>query len=423
MNTDPDLSPVVIGAVDQFIHRYLDCGVELAVDPLPQRRTVSLYVRVLAGLADEVEEYNGVAALVEEVLPKGTKKYTGPQLADAFDRLGVKWGGSLGRQSTLLRAVCMPEFTLDVVDLFTEMLIRPTFPEEACRVAVELSEQELRNLDDEPDDLLRRLLQRITYGPIYGRWAGGTQESLARIKREQLLAYYKQFYRAGRMQVVAAGPVDADALAAHVEQRFCGFGLADHGGREPASMSFEPARAHQQKELEQEYIGLSLVGADRESPHFATEQVLIGVLAGGMSGRLFTEVREKQGLVYWVGAWHEQPRGRGIIHLGASTTPARCEQTYKTLLRELERVGEDLAEDEVRRARNSILAHAMTEDDLTRARGAGLSDDLFHFGRPVGLTAKLAAVERVTLADVRAYAAALPRERVCVATVGPKELA
>lgn len=407
---------------DRYIHRHLDCGVELAVDPLPERRTVALHVRVLAGLAHEVEEYNGVAALVEEVLPKGTKKYTGQQLADAFDRLGVKWGGTLGRQSTLFRALCMPEFTRDVIDLLSEMLIRPTFPPGACKVAIELAQQELRNLEDEPDDLLRRLLQRITYGPVYGRWPGGTPESLARIERENLLAYYHDHYRAGRIQITAAGPVDADGLAAHIDRRFGGFGSPDPGGRESAEMNFAPQQAHLHKELEQEYIGLSLEGAPRGTPNFATEQVLIGVLAGGMSGRLFTEVREKQGLVYWVGAWHEQPRGCGMIHLGASTTPARCEQTYKTLLRELERLSEDLTEDEVRRARNSIIAHAMTEDDLTRARAAGLSDDLFHFGKPIGLGAKLAAIEAVTLANVRAYAATLRRDRVCVATVGPKQL-
>jgi predicted Zn-dependent peptidase len=413
----------MLQSLDQtFVHRQLDCGVELAVDPLPERQTVAIYLRILAGTADEPEEHNGVAALVESVLPKGTKKYTGPQLADAFDKLGVKWGGSAGRQSTLFRALCLPEFTLDVIDLFAELLIRPTFPEEACRVAVDLARQELKSLDDDPDTLLRRDMQRLVYGPRYGRWGGGSFESLERIDRDAMLAFYQSAYAAGRVQLVAAGPVDADKLASTIEKRFAGFGSAKRAGREPAQWTFTPGKVHQEKTLEQQYIGLALPGASRADVNFATEQVLIGVLAGGMSGRLFTEVREKQGLVYWVGAWHEQPRGAGVIFLGASTTPQRCQKTYKTLLRELERVSEDLAEAEVKRARDSLVAHAMTEDDLTRARGAGLSDDLFHFGRPIGPTAKIEAVKRVTLDDVVQYARNLRRDELCIASLGSAKL-
>jgi predicted Zn-dependent peptidase len=150
--------------------------------------------------------------------------------------------------------------------------------------------------------------------------------------------------------------------------------------------------------------------------------VLLRIFSGGMSGRLFTEVREKQGLVYWVGAWHEQPRGHGVIHLGASTTPDRCQRTYDTLLRELERLGEDITEEEFLRARDGLIAHYETEDDLTRARAGSLSDDLFHFSEPVGLARRLAAIRSVSLAQVSEYARALPRDQLCVATIGPTEL-
>ena len=224
------------------------------------------------------------------------------------------------------------------------------------------------------------------------------------------------------MQVTLAGRVDCDAVVKRLEKNFKGWGDSTPAGRVDADFVFTPARKHKRQKLEQEYIAISLPGVARASADFPAEQVLIGVLSGGMSGRLFTEVREKQGLVYSVGAWHEQPRGRGMIMLSASTTPARCDQTYRTLLRELERVSEDLTEAEVVRARDSLVAHAMTEDDLTAARNAGISDDLFHFGKPIGAGPKIAAVKRITLADVRDYAKRLRRDRVCVATLGEKEL-
>ena len=405
-----------------FVHGFLDSGVELAVDRLPQRSTVALCFRMLTGVVDDPPDLTGIASIVERTLSKGTQNYRGQELADAFDALGAEWGGISGRQSTLLRVVCLPEFVLEVVDLVAEMLCRPTFPGDVCEVAVQLAREELRHMEDDPHELLRTDVQRLTLGPVYGRNPAGEPESLTRITPEEVRAHWRRNYHAGRLQVAVAGPVDADALSEKVDAFFRGLGNSARSGREVADFAFAPGRHHRQKDLKQQYIGITLPGASKDHPDYPVEQVLIGVLAGGMSGRLFTEVREKQGLVYWVGAWHEQPRGRGVIHLGASSTPDNCEKTYQTLLRELARIAEDLTDEEASRARNGLVAHLETEDDLTRARAAGLSDDLFHFSRPVGLGPKLDAIRAVEKPQVQIYAQRLPRDQLCVATVGPRAL-
>lgn len=405
-----------------LVHRFLDCGVEFAVDSLPQRDTVAMCFRIQTGVADDPPELTGVSAIVERTLSKGTEKYSGRELADAFDSLGAEWGGASGRQSTLIRVLCLPEFSLDVVDLMSEMLCRPIFPEDACRVAVQLATEELKHMEDDPNDLLRLDIQRLTLGDVLGRYPGGEADSLPRITPEVVREQWKRSYNAGRLQVAAAGPVDADRLAERIDERFKNFGAVDQSGRDDANFIFAPGRHHRAKDLKQQYIGITLPGAAKGDADYAVERVLLGVLSGGMSGRLFTEVREKQGLVYWVGAWSEQPRGCGVIHLGASTTPENCDKTYKTLLRELGRLHEDLTDDETQRARAGLISHLETEDDLTRARAAALSDDLFHFARPVGLGPKLDAIAGVTRADVERYAAGLRRNELCVATVGPREL-
>ncbi len=406
----------------EFVHRVLESGVEFAADLLPERQTVSIHFRVLSGTADEPDELGGIAGLVEEMLPKGTKRFDGRKLADEFDMRGIKWGGSTGRQSTLFRVLCLPEFVHEAVELIAELLCAPTFPKDKCAVAIDLAKQSLRRLRDEPEDVLRMISQRQVFGPRFGRWGGGTLESLERIDREKIEAHWKRTFAAGRLQVCAAGPIEADAFADLLDQTFADFGGGATGGRENADFTLQPGRVHESQKLEQEYICISLPGAARGTDDFAREQVLIGVLSGGMSGRLFTEVREKLGLVYSVAAWHEQPRGKGVMHLSASTTPERCEKTFETLLRELARLSKDLTEVEVERAKNAILAHAQTEDDLTRARGATLSDDLFHFGKPVGIGPRLAAIQAVSLKAVRDYAARLQRDKLCVATVGEKQL-
>lgn len=415
--------PAAISAVeDRFVHEMLDSGVEFATDVLPQRNTVALCFRILAGVADDPPDLTGVGSVVERTLSKGTQRFDGRGLADAFDQLGAEWGSVSGRQSVLVRVLCLPEFVLDVVALVGEMITHPTFPDEACRVAVELAQQELRQMEDEPAELLRVMVQRLTLGPVLGRHVGGTVESLPGLTPALIRAHWQRMYHAGRLQVAAAGPIDPTRLARQVEACFAGFGSAARQGRQTAEFEFRPAREHRHKKLEQQYVGITLPGLPRDDPDFPVEQVLLGVLSGGMSGRLFTEVREKQGLVYWVGAWHEQPRNKGVLHLGASSTPERCGRTYETLLRELRRVGEDLTATETDRARDALVAQFETEDDLTRARAAGLSDDLFHFGRPIGRAAKLDALRAVTADRVTAYARRLPLDQLCVATLGPRAL-
>ena len=408
---------------DGFSHTMLPSGVELAVDRLPGRQTVAIVLRMLTTLADEPAELAGLHLLVERTLSKGTQRFDGRGLADAFDAIGVRTATATGRQSIVVRVLCLPEFVGQTLALLAELLCRPSFPDEACRVAVELAQQDLKHLDDDPQDILRIMIQELTLGPVFGRHLGGTAESLARITPDAVRRHWAAQYRAGRLQVAAAGPLDPARLSDEVEAAFAGLGQPGRSGRDPLDYSFTPARAHRDKDLQQQYIALTLPGVPKGHADFAVEQILLGVLSGGMGGRLFTEVREKLGLVYWVGAWHEQLRGAGVIHLGASSTPKRCHKTYDTLLRELRRLGDDLTPAEVERARVGLLAHHQTEDDQTRARAASLSDDLFHFGRPIGPDAKNAALAAVTREQVCAYARQLPRERLCVATLGPRRLA
>lgn len=404
------------------LHLNLCNGVEFAADVLPDRETVAIIFRMLSGLADEPPELAGIGQIVESTLAKGTSRRTGRELADAFDALGAQQTSSSGRQSVVIRVVCLPEYLPGAVELVAEMVCEPTFPDEACRVAVELARQELTSMEDDPGEVVRGMIQRLTLGPVYGREPLGTAETLARITPEAVREHWRRVYDRGRLQVAVAGPVDVDALAGCLERRFGGLGGGERAARGPAEVEFKTAREHRDKELKQQQIAISLCGVARDDPRYPVEQVLLGVLSGGMSGRLFTEVREKQGLVYSVAAWHEQLRGRGFIHLRASSTPERCGRTFDTLMREITRVGQDVTEDEVRRARDGLIAQALTQDDVTRNRAASLSEDLFHFGRPIGLPAKIEAVRQVRAADVAGYASGFDTARTCVATLGPQGL-
>ncbi len=168
-----------------------------------------------------------------------------------------------------------------------------------------------------------------------------------------------------------------------------------------------------------------MAGGDATVGGLAAEAVALNVLSGGMSSRLFTEVREKQGLVYWVGAWPEYPRGAGIMNIGASTSPKRRQQTFDTLLREIDRLGTDLTEEELRRAKTMMATRRQTRGELTRVRASELAEDLFYFGQPRDRDAETAQIEKVTIQDIHNYLDAHPRHRehFSVVTLGPQGLA
>jgi predicted Zn-dependent peptidase len=405
-----------------YHHHWLDCGVEFAALAIDGRRTTAYEIRVLAGLADEPEDRLGLAGVVEETIDKGTEARSAQELTDAFDAIGAQVGSSVGREAIAFRCSCLPEYVEKALALHAEMLRTPAFPEQFCKVAVDLGQQELTALEDDPGELSRKLLAPHAYGSVLGRHELGTRESLGRISRDDVVAYWKRHFSAGRIQFVVGGAVDVVKVTRTVERLFAAWGNGQKDGRGAFAVQFSPGFRHQPKELEQEHILMCWPGLAVTDDAYPVEHLALEVLSGGMSSRLFTEVREKQGLVYWVGAWDEHPRRAGMNFMGASTTPARCEQTYKTLLREVDRLGEDVTQEELDRAKVGVIAKTQTHGDITRARVSELGSDLFHYGRPVPTAEKNAKIDAVTIADVKRYLAEHSRERLGVLTLGPAEL-
>jgi predicted Zn-dependent peptidase len=359
---------------------------------------------------------------VDETIDKGTTTRTGRELSDAFDAIGASSGSGTGRETVTFTCTVLPEHFVQAVELHADFLRNPTFPDDAVEVALDLARQELTALQDDAHALLDKYLGRQTYGDILGRHALGEVGTIENISRSSIEAHWREHFGGGRMFVSVAGGIDAAQVSDVIERNFTGFGDAAPGGRDGYSVKFAAGETHYDKALEQQQIGIGWPGVDVTHDDHPTQQAVIGILSGGMSGRLFTEVREKRGLVYWVSAWSETPRGVGMMFMGASTTPDRCGETYESLIGEVGRLSEDLTEEELQRAKTGILASHETRGDTTRARCSDLASDLFFFGKPVPIEEKIAKLEAVTVADVRRYLEQYPRDKLCVVTVGPRSL-
>ena len=406
----------------QLAHERLPCGIEYGVVSLARRHVVSFQIIVFAGAASEPAERLGLARILEETIDKGTELHSGRELSDQFDAIGASVGAGAGRETTTFSCTVLPEHFERAVELHAEMLRRPIFPEDACAVNLELARQELTALEDDPPALMDKLISPSALGTPLGRHPLGERETLDALTRDHLLEHWKEHFHAGAMLVAVAGPLAPQQVAQTFEKHFAGFGDGVLAGRTPWPATFTPGNTHHLKELEQEQIGICWPGIGVTHDDYPIQRVMLGILSGGMSSRLFTEVREKQGLVYSVQAWHETPRGCGMIFLGASSTPENCAQAYNTMLREVDRLAEDIEPDELERAITGIVAGNETRGDLTRARCGEMANDLFHFGHPVPTEEKMAKVLAVSIQDVKDYLARYARDSLCVVTLGPTTL-
>ena len=226
-------------------------------------------------------------------------------------------------------SLCLPEFFERNIELHAEFLHRPTFPKEYCDVSVQLSQQELLSLEDDAQGLADKLMCKQAMGPLLGRHTYGEKETLKTITRDDMVGWWKNNYNAGRMILSVAGPLEPENVAAIIQKYFDGFGNNKQTHRDPTELQFSAGTAHYKKETEQIQISMALPGVPVTHKDYATQQVLLGVLSGGMSARLFTEVREKQGLVYWVGAWNDNPRNAGLICAGASTSTGSMHENIR----------------------------------------------------------------------------------------------
>ncbi|MGB0714865.1 MAG: M16 family metallopeptidase [Phycisphaerae bacterium] len=403
-------------------HGKLPCGIEYGIVPLATRHIVAMQFRVLTGVADEPAGKAGLARLVEQTIDMGTEKHSARELSDAFDAIGASSGSYAGRETTTFTCTTLPEHFEEAVNLHAEMLRTPTFPDENLKVNVDLSLQELSALEDDPQSLTDRLISTLAYGSILGRHPLGDRETLSSTTRDDLVHYWKNQFHAGRMIVSVAGAIEPARVKECLETAFAGFGSAESAGRNPHPVTFSPGINHENKDTEQQQIALCWPGLDATHELFPAQQLTLGILSGGMSGRLFTEVREKLALCYWVSAWQETPRGSGMIFMGASTTPERCHETYDALLREVDRLAHNLTAEELDRAVTGILAQRETRGESTRAKCSEIASDLFFYGRPIPVEEKTAKIRGVDLDQIAHYLATVPRDQLCVVTLGPRAM-
>ncbi len=322
----------------------LDSGLRVVTDSLPQLRSVAVGFWVGTGARDEDDPRSGASHFLEHLLFKGTPTRTALDIAEAVESVGGEMNAFTSHEYTAFY-VRVPDDRLGLaIDILSDVMWSPTIDPGDMDAERKVILEEINMRDDVPDELLHDLLAEAVFPdhPL-GRSVLGSIASIEAMSRESVAEYHAQHYRPSNVVVAAAGNLEHDGVVEMVERGLAGVpGVA---GDRPTRAESPFARARPLEVLrrptEQAHLAIGLRSLSRDDPDRFALTVLNQVLGGGMSSRLFQEVREKRGLAYSVYAYRAAYEETGAMAVYAGTTPARVDETLGVLNAELDRIVAD----------------------------------------------------------------------------------
>ncbi|MEM6459606.1 MAG: pitrilysin family protein [Planctomycetota bacterium] len=404
------------------IHRtQLPNGLTVVAEPTPGVRSLAMTLLLPAGLASQPADRQGVAPLLAEMACRGAGGRDARAHCDALDRLGVQRSTEAQRRFLRLGALMMSPNAGETLPLLFDMVRAPSLEDAALGPSVDLAVQAIDALDDEPQRRVMLELGTRHFPEPMGRSPLGVREHLEATTADDVRRFWSERFVAGGSILAFAGCFDWDELLATVTEQ-----LGDWGG---AAALAEPASdaaggvGHVAGDSTQVHIAAAYPAVPLTDPRRVAQQAAVAVLSGGMSGRLFTEVREKRGLVYAVYAGYQGQKDRGDVLAYAGTTTPRAQETLDVMTAELRRLSEGVDESEFRRAVVGMKSRLVMQGESTRARAAAIASDVRVFGRPRSLAEAADEVDALTLDELNAFVADHPVGEMTVVTLGEQPLA
>lgn len=375
----------------------LSNGVRVLSEPMPQVLSSTIGVWVENGSRYETPEENGVSHFIEHLLFKGTKKRTAAQIAQEMDAVGGVLNAFTGKEYTCYYAKVLGEDLEMATGLLADLFLDSLFvPEEIDRER-QVVLQEISQAEDTPDDYIHDLFNlRFWEGHPLALPIFGSVETVNRIDRDLLTSFMADRYRAERVFVAAAGMVDHEQLVAQCERLFGGI-PGNHRARPLQPPVDRRVFLNREKKLEQAHLCLGGPGIDQANPLRYAGYVLNTALGGGMSSRLFQEVREKRGRVYSIYSFMSSYIDCGYFGIYAGTNPEWVEEVIEVTLSELRKMTADgLAPPELARAKSQLKGNMILGMESTDSRMQRLARNEIYFSRDIPLEEVAAAIESVS---------------------------
>ncbi len=393
-------------------------GFRIITDFISTVETASVGVWIGAGSRYETPENNGVAHFLEHMAFKGTTSRSAYEISKAIEDVGGYLNAYTSREITAYYARVLKEDVGLAIDILGDILQNSTFDMEELTKERDVILQEIHQSKDIPDDVVFDHFQEIAYPTqALGRTILGPEKNIKSMTRETLIEFMKNHYNPSQMVFSAAGNVSHDEIVARVQLYFSQEKKALPFVPEPAS--YKGGTLQETRELEQVHLILGVKGVSSQHKDFYTSSIYSTLLGGGMSSRLFQEVREKRGLAYSIYSFSSSYKDSGVFGVYAGTSKKEAPQVLEVIKEELRKSTKTLSQEEVNRAKSQLKAGLLMGMESTSHRAKTLAQQLLTFGKVFTSEEIVQEIDAPSLERIQEFAKTILDCPFSLAAVGP----
>ncbi len=381
-------------------------GFRIVTEAMPGLESATVGLWVQAGGRHERADQNGMAHFLEHMAFKGTERRSALRIAEEIEDVGGYINAYTSRETTAYYARVLKDDVALAVDVVADIVLNPIFDPSEIEIERGVILQEIGQALDTPDDIIFDWLQEAAYpGQPMGRTILGPEERVSSFQRDDFRAFVGSHYGPDRIVLSAAGAVDHDTIVAQAETLFSH--LAPRGPEAPEPAAFRTGERRELKRLEQVHFALGFEAPGYRSPEYFTAQIYAQVMGGGMSSRLFQEIREKRGLCYAIFAQAGSYADTGMMTIYAGTSEEEIRSLAEITIDEMRRASEDMSEAEVARARAQMKASLLMGLESPTSRAERMARLLAIWGRVPTVAETVEKIDAVGRAGVMDFAGRL----------------
>ena len=378
----------------------LDNGLRIISSSRPETETVSVGIWVKTGSACETPEINGISHFLEHMAFKGTTTRSALEISEEIENVGGFLNAYTSREFTSFYAKMLKDDLALAVDVLTDIICNSTFPDEEIVKEREVVVQEIKQTIDTPDDIIFDYFQESAFAnQAVGRTILGPAEKVRAFTRDTLNGYLQSNYAAENMIICAVGNLDHQNLVNMIKQRMANFRAKVNFV--PEAQIYNGGFFAQKRDIEQAHVILGFPGFDYASDKYYPNMLFSTLFGGGMSSRLFQEIREKRGLVYSVYSFANSHTKSGLNGIYAGTTKDELQQLMPVVIDEINKVRNDkVSPKELQRAKTQLKASLLMSLESSSSTSEVLARQMLLFGRVIPIDEMIDMIERVSLDDI-----------------------
>ncbi len=377
-------------------------GMQVVTDTIDKVETAAVGIWVNNGARNEPPQVNGIAHMLEHMAFKGTHTRSAQDIAQQIENVGGYLNAATSRESTAYYARVLQEDVPLALDILADILQNSTFDAEELEKEKAVVLQEIGQTHDTPDDIIGDYFQETAFpNQAMGRPILGTGEIVQSIDRKTLKTYMQRNYAGSQMVLSASGKVDHEQIVNLAEQLFGALPSVCSVKSYPAD--YQGGDFRQQRDLDQVHLILGFQGISFTHEYYYALTVLSAILGGGMSSRLFQEVREKRGLAYTISTFKQSYSDSGIFGVYSGTSPEKANELIEVTCDEIMKISNNISETEIKRAKSQLKAALMMGLESTASRCEQMAYHLLYYKRPLSSTEiieKIEAVDKTMITNV-----------------------